>query len=221
MPWGARLRRYFLVGLIVIAPVGLTVFILRLIFDTIDDILGSPLRAALGFRIPGLGFVLLALVVLVVGWIVHQAVGRRVLHWWNLALSRFPLTGRIYNAVSQIVQNMVGGRRRLFRRAVLVPFPTDGLWSVGFVTREDSPVLETLIGEPCLNVFLVTTPNPTTGFLIVVPRSKTKEVDLSIEDALKFVISAGTVPPSETVTTAPRKGLDLDRLLTDDRESSA
>ncbi len=221
MPWGARLRRYFLVGLVVIAPVGLTVFILRLIFDTIDDILGSPLRAALGFRIPGLGFVLLALVVLVVGWIVHQAVGRRVLHWWNLALSRFPLTGRIYNAVSQIVQNMVGGRRRLFRRAVLVPFPTDGLWSVGFVTREDSPVLETLIGEPCLNVFLVTTPNPTTGFLIVVPRSKTKEVDLSIEDALKFVISAGTVPPSETVTTAPRKGLDLDRLLTDDRESSA
>ena len=221
MPWGARLRRYFLVGLVVIAPVGLTVFILRLIFDTIDDILGSSLRAALGFRIPGLGFVLLALVVLVVGWIVHQAVGRRVLHWWNLALSRFPLTGRIYNAVSQIVQNMVGGRRRLFRRAVLVPFPTDGLWSVGFVTREDSPVLETLIGEPCLNVFLVTTPNPTTGFLIVVPRSKTKEVDLSIEDALKFVISAGTVPPSETVTTVPRKGLDLDRLLTDDRESSA
>ncbi len=72
MPWGARLRRYFLVGLVVIAPVGLTVFILRLIFDTIDDILGSPLRAALGFRIPGLGFVLLALVVLVVGWIVHQ-----------------------------------------------------------------------------------------------------------------------------------------------------
>lgn len=207
-----RIRRYFLVGLVVIAPVGLTILVLRWMFETLDSILGNPLRDALGFRIPGLGFLLLTVVVVVVGWIVHRAAGRQLLHWWNEALVRFPLTGRIYNAVSQIVQSVVGEQRRLFRRTVLIPYPTEGLWAIGFVTSDDSVLMSRLIGEPCVNVFVPSTPNPTTGFMLVVPRARVIETAITIEDAMKLILSGGAVSPDEAALKR-RRGLDLDSLL--------
>jgi uncharacterized membrane protein len=207
-----RLRRYFLVGLVVLAPVGLTIFVLRWLFETIDDILGDPIQVALGVRIPGLGFLLLALVVVLVGWVVHLAAGRQLLHWWNQALVRFPLTGRIYNAISQIVQSVVGHQHRLFRRTVLIPYPTDGAWAIAFVTNEDAPAMSKLVGEPCVNVFMPTTPNPTTGFMMVIPKRRVIETQISIEDAMKLILSGGAVSPLDT-PTVKRRGLDLDSLL--------
>lgn len=123
----SRIRRYFFVGLIVLAPVGLTAVVLAWIFRQIDDILGEPIEVALGFRIPGLGFLMLGAIIITLGWAVHQAVGRRVLSWWNRALVRFPVTGHLYNAASQIVQSVVSEKRRVFTRTVLIPYPTDGL----------------------------------------------------------------------------------------------
>jgi uncharacterized membrane protein len=208
-----RLRRYFLVGLIVLAPAGVTVVVLRWIFERLDAILGGPIQAAIGFRIPGLGFILLGLVVLTVGWIVHQAVGLRLLRTWNQTLVRFPVAGRLYNAASQIVQSVVSDKSRIFKRTVLVPFPTDGIWSVGFVTNEHAPVMTAIVGQPCVNVFVPTTPNPTSGLLMVVPRSRVIETDIAIEEAMKFVISAGAVSPVGGAAPAPRRGLDLDDLF--------
>lgn len=208
-----RLRRYFFVGLIVMAPVGVTVLVLSWIFNTIDDILGEPLQAALGVRIPGLGFLLLALVVLAVGWIVHRAVGRRILHWWNDALLRFPVAGRLYNAASQIVQSMMADQRRVFKRTVLIPYPTEGLWAVGFVTHEEAPLMSRVLGAPCYNVFVPTTPNPTSGFMLVVPRARVVEVGITVEEAMKFVISAGSVSPAGMEGPVLRRGLDLDILF--------
>lgn len=212
-PTARRLRRYLLAGLIVIAPVGITVWVLVSVFRFLDAILGEPLRAAIGFPLPGVGFLLLLLFVLLVGWVVHRAAGRQVLHWWNTALVRFPLTGRIYNAVSQIVQSMVGEQRRLFQRTVLIPYPHEGTWAVAFVTNEEAPVMSRLVGVPCVNVFLPSTPNPTTGFLIVVPRDRVIETPISIEDAMKLVLSGGAVSPGETPSL--KRGLDLDTLLRD------
>lgn len=209
-----RLRRDFLTGLIVIAPVGVTVVVLMWMFRTIDDILGTPLRAALGVRIPGLGFILLVVAVTLVGLTARLAAGRQLLHWWNEALTRFPLTGRIYSAISQIVQSVVGEQTKLFRRTVLVPYPTDGMWAVGFVTNLQAPVMSRIVGEPCVNVFVPTTPNPTSGFMLVVPRSKVRETDISIEEAMKLIISAGAVSPGMEVRVG-RRGLDLDSLLRD------
>jgi len=207
-----RLRRYFLVGLVVIAPVGLTVFVLASVFNLLDSILGDPLQNLLRVRIPGLGFVLLAAFVLLVGWLVHHAVGRQLLYWWNHALVRFPLTGRIYNTLSQIVQGILGEHRRVFRRTVLIPYPTEGLWAVAFVTSEDVGVVADVVGEPCVNVFVPTTPNPTSGFMLIVPRARLREVPISIEDAMKLIISAGAVvPKGEPVVL--RKGLDLETLF--------
>ncbi len=208
-----KLRRYFFTGLIVIAPVGVTVIVLMWMFRTIDDILGEPL-GAIGFRIPGLGFVLLVLVVTGVGWAVRLAAGRQLLHWWNEALSRFPLTGRFYTAISQIVQSVVGEQRRLFHRTVLIPYPTDGIWAVAFVTNEAAPVMSAVVGEPCVSVFVPTTPNPTSGFMLVVPRTRLKETTISIEEAMKLIISAGSVSPGERVSVG-RGGLDLESLLKD------
>jgi uncharacterized membrane protein len=208
-----RLRRYFLVGLVVLAPAGVTVVVLRWIFERLDAILGGPIQAAIGFRIPGLGFILLGLVVLVVGWVVHQAIGLRLLRAWNETLVKFPVAGRLYNAASQIVQSVISDKSRIFKRTVLVPFPTDGVWSVGFVTNEQAPVMSLIVGQPCVNVFVPTTPNPTSGLLMVVPRSRIIETDIAIEEAMKFVISAGAVSPSGGTVPSPRRGLDLEDLF--------
>jgi uncharacterized membrane protein len=202
-----------LVGLVVTAPVGITAYVLAWAFNTLDAILGTPLQAWIGVRVPGLGFILLAVSVVLVGWLVHRAVGRQLLHWWNMALVRFPLTGRIYNALSQITQSLVGTERRFFRRAVLIPFPSKDSWVVAFVTSEDPQVLSAAMGEPCLNVFMPTTPNPTTGFLFVVPKARVRELPCSVEDAMKLIMSAGALVPGEEPRAVGRQGLDLDRLL--------
>ncbi|MFC1640147.1 DUF502 domain-containing protein [Gemmatimonadota bacterium] len=216
-PFGL-LRKYFLVGLIVIAPVGLTVFVLGWLFQRIDSILGTPLRTALGFRIPGLGLVLLVSLLVFVGWLVHLAAGRQLLRWWNRALSRFPLTGRIYSAVSQITQSIVGSRRRLFQRAVLVPYPTEGLWVVAFVTNEVASEMSHWVGEPCVNVFVPTTPNPTSGFMLIVPKNRLVEIDTPVDEAMKLIVSGGAVSPREGSVFTSRPGLDVESLLKDSRE---
>ncbi len=217
-PFSKRLRRYFIVGLVVIAPIGVTIAVLNLVFQTIDGWLGVPVQRVVGFPIPGLGFVLLALFVVIVGWLVHLAAGRQVLSWWNHQLSRFPLTAVIYNSISQIAQAVIGRRRRLFLRTVLIPYPVEGLWAIAFVTNEDSPEMAQLIGEPCVNVFVPTTPNPTSGFMIVVPRSKIRDSDTPVEEAMKLVISAGAVNPSDRLSPVVRRGLDLESLLKDTGE---
>ncbi len=213
-----RLRRYFLVGLIIVAPVGLTAFVLTWIFRRIDAILGVPLQRAIGTQVPGLGLVLLILVILGVGWLVHLAAGRQLLNWWNHSLTRFPLTGRIYSAISQIVQSVIGGRRKLFLRTVLIPYPTEGIWAVAFVTNESAPLLSERIGEPCVNVFIPTTPNPTSGFMLMVPSKRVLSIDTSVEDAMKLVVSAGAVNPTESPEVTMRPGIDVELLLKDTGE---
>jgi uncharacterized membrane protein len=205
-----RLRRYFLVGLVVIAPVTVTIIVLRWIFETIDAILGEPIQAAIGFRIPGLGFVLLGLVVLAVGWIVHNAVGRRLLSWWTDTVARFPVIGRLYNAASQIVQASSATRRGI-QAGRLVPFPLGQPVVGGFVTSDESGELGRYVGSPRATS---SSPPPTlTGFMLVVPRERLIETAMSVEDAVKAIISAGSVLPEAVATASPRRGLNLDDLF--------
>ena len=183
------------------------------IFRRIDAILGEPLQRALGFRLPGLGLIVLALLILLVGWLVHMAVGRRLLGAWNQALVRFPVTGRIYNAASQIVQSVVSDRSRVFKRTVLLPYPTEGLWAIGFVTNEEAPVMSRILDAPCANVFVPTTPNPTSGFMLVVPHDRLVDAQIGVEEAMKFVISAGSLSPARPSAPVLRRGIDIDTLL--------
>ena len=206
-----RLRRYFLTGLVVLAPLGATIVILSWLFRTLDAILGDPLRQLLGRSIPGLGLVLLLVCVFVLGWIAHYAIGKQLIGMWNGFLARFPLTATIYNASSQIVQTLMGERRKVFLRTVLVPFPSEHTWVVAWVTSEQSVFAEAVLGEPCLHVFIASTPNPTTGWMLIVPVSRTRAVDLSVEDGMKLILSGGVVLPRGG--QAPGQGLDLASLL--------
>ena len=210
---GRRLRRYFLVGLVVTAPIGVTFAMLRWLFVRIDSILGVPLREATGRALPGFGLVVLIVLLTLVGWVAHRALGRKLLGWWNGAVSRFPLAGRIYSAASQIVQTIFGGRRQLFLGTVLLPYPMDGMWVVGFITSEEPSELSEVAGEPCYNIFVPTTPNPTTGFMMVVPQHKVRRISTTVEEAFKLIVSAGSVR-----ARVSRPGLDVETLLMDTRE---
>lgn len=216
------LRRYFLTGLVVLAPVGVTIGVLVWAFRVLDGILGGPVQDWIpgDFPIPGVGIAILLISIVGIGWIVQQAAGRQLLHWWNQALSRFPLTGRLYNAASQIVQTVVGERKRVFQRPVAIPYPTEGMWVVAFVTNQHSKLLSDLVGEPCVNVFVPTTPNPTSGFMIIVPLKKTIPLDISIEEAIKLIISAGAVDAQAGTGEYRIRGLDLDHLLRDSSDQS-
>lgn len=206
-----RVRRYFFTGLVVLAPLGVTAAILVWLFNALDAIFGTPLQRLLGVRIPGLGLVLLLLAVLVIGWLANYAMGRQFINWWHGVLGRFPVIGRIYSAASQIAQTLVAGKRRVFLRTVLIEFPTPGTYAIAWVTAEDNPFAEAILGEPCVNVFLATTPNPTSGYLLIVPKSRTQPLDFSIEEGMKLVISAGAVLPSGAGSSPG--ALDLSPLL--------
>jgi uncharacterized membrane protein len=150
--------------------------------------------------------------VLAIGWVAHYALGRQLIAWGNALLTRFPLTAPIYKTMSQLVQTFMGERRGIFLRTVLVEFPGTGCHAIGWVTAEDNAAAARTLGEPCVNVFFASTPNPTTGWLLVIPKRRLLPLDVTIEDSVKLVISGGAVLP-QTPGPAPAAGLDLAALL--------
>lgn len=192
--WG-RLRRYLLTGVVVIAPVGVTAFVLYWIFVRIDAILGRLLSGVFGLRVPGLGLMALVVLLIVVGWVAQQALGRQMIRLGKGWLSRFPLTGRIYNAASQIIETLIGSNRRFFKSCVLVEYPRKGCWSLGFLTNPAAAEINDVVGEDSVAVFVPTTPNPTSGLLVFFPRSQVRVTKMGVEDGFKMVVSGGAVTP--------------------------
>lgn len=206
----ARLRRYFIAGLLVFLPLAVTYTVLAWLFALLDNFLGRVVTAWLGYKVPGLGLAATILVVFVMGAVVTNVLGRRLVGAFEAVLMRIPLARSIYSATKQVSDSIFNKRRGAFQRAVLVEWPRKGLYSVGFVTGESTG--ETQIKTPprVFNVFIVTTPNPTTGFLILVPEEEIIPLDMSVEDALKLVISGGLVSPAGpqagTALAEPRPG---------------
>ncbi|MEE9132082.1 MAG: DUF502 domain-containing protein [Gemmatimonadota bacterium] len=189
-----RLRRYFLTGIIVIAPVGVTLFILGWIFAKLDAILGRVFTA-IGIRIPGLGLVVLVLLVIAAGWATQQAIGRRLFNMGREWLMRFPVTRSIYSAAQQITEQIVGDQAKFFKSCVLVEYPRPGVWVVGFMTGEASKEISEFTQDDAVAIFIPTTPNPTSGYLVFLPRLQVKPLEMSVEDGFKLVISGGAVTP--------------------------
>lgn len=190
----ARLRRYFIAGLIVFLPVAITVSIVVWLLRIVDRFLGWVLPPLLGRAIPGLGLILSLVVILFIGALATNVLGRRLVEFFERLMLRIPLARSIYAATKAISDSIFLQRRAAFRRAVLVEWPRRGMYTVGFVTGERAAVP----GDPgtrLVNVFVVTTPNPTTGFVVFVPEADTHPLDMSVEDALKIVISAGIISP--------------------------
>jgi len=187
-----RLRRYLLEGLALVVPIGATAWILMWLFRSLDGILAPYIEPVFGRTAPGLGLVTLVVVLVVAGWVAELAVGRRLSRLWALAVERVPLVRPLYRGTSRIVEAVIGEESRAFKEAVLFEYPSPGTWSVGFVTGDAPSPLPSDVETPAVTVFLPTAPNPMSGFLLIVPRSRTHTLTTSPDEALTFVLSMGS-----------------------------
>jgi uncharacterized membrane protein len=207
MKFWSVLQRRLIAGLVVIAPITATVWVLVWIFRLLDNLLGRfivPfLQQFLPWRIPlpGLGLLVLFLLLLAVGWIAERAIGSRIVTAWHRLLERIPITRRIYSAANRIVHTVFGKDKRPFKVVVLVEFPSAGRWSVGFMAAE-APMFAKPHIPDAVSVFIPTTPNPTTGFLVMLPRAQVIPVKLSMDEAFTFILSAGAASPDQLGTPA-------------------
>jgi uncharacterized membrane protein len=206
-----HVRRHLIAGLIVIAPVTATLFVLWWIFQLLDGLLGRFLYPALGgllgreaFVIPGLGLLVLFLLLVGIGWAAQRAIGSRIVAWWHTVLERLPLTSRIYSAANRIVRTVFGiDAARPFKKVVLVRYPSEGRWAIGFLSGTAPAAILRHVPD-AVSVFVPTTPNPTTGFLVIVPAELTVELAMTIDEAFTYILSAGAVTPEQSMA-APRR----------------
>ncbi|MEJ2430550.1 MAG: DUF502 domain-containing protein [Deltaproteobacteria bacterium] len=194
------IRGYFLAGLLVVVPLGVTFFVITAILKLIDRLLIIiPPKflpdTYLPFKIPGFGLVLAIVLIMVTGILVKNYIGRRVVDFGEYILSRIPLVRPVYVAVKQVIQAMFGDTPYAFKRAILVEYPRRDVWAIAFVTGVTYKEIVEKTNKKMINVFLPTTPNPTTGFYLVIPEEDTIPLDISVEDAFKLLISGGVVEP--------------------------
>lgn len=202
------LRRYLIAGLLVWLPLIVTGFIIKLLVDLLDFTIlllppGWRPEALLGFSIPGAGIVLAVIVVFATGVIAANIVGKRLVHLGESIVRRIPLVSSVYGAVKQVTETVFSGGGQAFRKVVMVEYPRRGLWSVGFMTGVGMGELQRRTEHEVITVFIPTTPNPTSGFVIMVPRDEAVELDMTVEDGLKFVMSMGVVTPLRSPEDAP------------------
>lgn len=198
-----RLRRYLVTGLVVIAPIGVTVYVLNWLFVRLDPIIGRYLPPVGGVQPRGLGLLALLALLVVVGWASQRAMGRRVLHAWNRFAGRVPIARRLYGASSQVFEAVLTREERLFRHCALIEYPSPGSHTLVFETAEAPAEMQTVIGEPAVSVFLPTVPNPASGFLLVLPRHRVRRLDMTVEEGFKMIFSAGMAVPDPASAAAP------------------
>ena len=205
------LRRYIVAGILVWVPIWVTLLVLRFMVDLFDAIFELiPTRYQpdhlLGFHVPGLGLIFALIIVAITGMAITNILGNRLVEFWEYLLSRIPLVRTIYQAVKQVLTTVFSSSEESFRNVVLIEYPRKGLWSIAFQTSAGFNYTTELIGEDMLTVFVPTTPNPTSGFLIIVPRKDTLKVNLGVDEALKMVISLGVVMPhgNEKITVVDK-----------------
>jgi uncharacterized membrane protein len=196
----SKLRRYFIAGLLVWLPLGVTIYLIKILLELMDRsllLLPQSLQPEqlLGFRIPGLGAVLLVALVLVTGMVAANLFGRQLVRLGEYVLERIPLVRTIYSAAKQLTESLFSGSGRSFRKVVLIEYPRSGLWTLAFLTGTGVAETQQRTGRELINVFVPTTPNPTSGFFLMVPRDGVIELEMSVDAAFKIILSAGAVVP--------------------------
>ncbi len=199
-----RLRNYFITGLLITLPIAFTIFILNFLFRLLDDALsptftrllimvGAPIQE--GYRIPGLGVFMTLVVIFLIGLITTNVMGAKLLQLGEKILERIPIVRNVYTGAKQVVTTIATTDTGAFNEVVVVEFPRKGIWSMGFITSQTRGEVQQITEEEVVNVFVPTTPNPTSGFLIFVPRSDTTSLSMTVEEGIKMVISCGIVTP--------------------------
>ena len=192
----ATLRKYLIAGLLVWLPLAATVGIIKLVIDLLDKlILLLPVSYQPDTYIPGLGLLLAIGVLVLTGMLAANLLGRQLVSLWEAILSRIPIVRNIYNAVKQIASTVLTSKGKSFRKVVLAEYPRKGIWSIGFLTNEEVAFDCKDIQGNMVAVFLPTTPNPTSGFILMFPKEELTELNMSVEEGFKFIISIGVVVP--------------------------
>jgi uncharacterized membrane protein len=194
------LRRYFVAGLLVWIPLGITLWVLKIIVGLMDETLlllptAWQTEALIGFHVPGLGIILTLAIILFTGALAANFFGRKLLAFGDNILTRIPIVRSIYGGVKQISDTLFSPEGKAFRRAVLVRYPHQGAWTVALVTGTPQNEVAGILGREQISVFVPTTPNITAGFFLIVPRSETIELDMTVDAALKYIISMGVAEP--------------------------
>ena len=196
------LKRYFLTGLLVVTPIWGTVLILKTLFVTVDGILGDVVAQMLpGHYVPGLGIVALILLIFATGLFAANFMGRQIVKLWEEWLNRLPLVRGIYSTLKSMMDILSFSDRGSYHRVVLIQFPKNGHYCFAFVTGVTKGESTALSEEPLIHVYVPTSPNPTSGYFLLVPEREVTSVDISVEEAMKLIVSGGLYSPSTPMTS--------------------
>ena len=211
MSLGARLRTYFFAGILITAPVSLTIYLAWLFIRFVDEQVFSVIpqeynpETYLPFSIPGIGLLLALVFLTLIGALTAGILGRAINHLFENVLNRLPVIRSLYGAIKQIMETVLANKSSAFRECVLIEYPRKGMWTLGFITGTTRGEIQELTEEEVINVFVPTTPNPTSGFLLFVPARDIIRLKMPIEDGLKLVVSGGIVVPDapKVITQTP------------------
>ena len=194
------MKKYFVTGLLIWIPLVITLMVLAWVVNTLDQILliaPAAVRpdALLGFHLPGVGVLVTLLLILLTGLAAANFVGQRLVGFWESLLSRIPVVKSIYYSVKQVSDTLLSSNGQAFRKALLIQYPHQGIWTIAFQTGKPGGDTARHLGDDFVSVYVPTTPNPTSGFFLMLPRKDAIELDMSVDDALKYIISMGVVAP--------------------------
>jgi len=189
----AKLRNYFITGIVVLVPIGITLYLTKFFITISSKIIPAEINPNnyLPFLIPGLEIVLSVILITLIGYLSLSFLGRKILQLFNNLLKRIPILRTIYSALGQMAETLAP-KRKSRKSVVLVEYPRKGSWAVGFATKDNKGEISKRTNENLVNVFVPTTPNPTSGFLLMFPKEDIIYLDMSFEEASKFIVSAGT-----------------------------
>tara|TARA_Y100001936_G_C15899829_1_gene572634 strand:- start:90 stop:710 length:621 start_codon:yes stop_codon:yes gene_type:complete len=194
----ARLRNYFITGIVVLVPIGLTFYLTKFLIDLSSNLLPKELNPNyyLPFNIPGLEIIISLVFITIIGGLSLSFIGKKILQLFNDFLKKIPILRTIYSAIGQLTETFAP-KKGAKKSVVLVEYPRKGSWAVGFATKENDSEISKKTNTDLVNVFVPTTPNPTSGFLLMFPKSEIIYLDMSFEEASKFIVSAGTSDPKK------------------------
>lgn len=198
-------KQYMITGLLIWAPLVITIWVLSILVNTLESILPEALsaRSLLGVDVPGLRFLIVLVVLLLTGALTANYLGQALVDRWEQLMGRIPLIRSIYNSVKQVGDTLLAPNGQAFRQAVLVQYPREGAWTIAFVTGVPGGEAAVHLSGDYVSVYVPTTPNPTSGFFLMVPRADIVALNMSVDTALKYIVSMGAVappsPPQESV----------------------
>tara|TARA_B100001250_G_scaffold367723_1_gene349953 strand:+ start:369 stop:998 length:630 start_codon:yes stop_codon:yes gene_type:complete len=190
----AKLRNYFITGIVVLIPIGLTLYLTKFIIEVSSNLLPKEINPNnyLPFNIPGLEIIVTIIFITIIGSLSLSFIGKKILQLFNDLLKRIPILRTIYSAIGQLTETFAPQNSSQKKSVVLVEYPRKGSWAVGFATKDNEGEISKKTNTELVNVFVPTTPNPTSGFLLMFPKNEIKYLDMTFEEASRFIVSAGT-----------------------------